>query len=193
MEEDLERTLAVLDLGCRSASALCIAPRELGMSLVSSEIISFPPSDCLAGLYHYISPDEHYIRLSKRRLALSDLPTPKAQLADLPARGTDWDSNNLNNEVIRAINTVHGCQPPFVLKSNLAGGSKGTYLVHTLEDRATKEEEIMNNPLGELPNLTVGNAHLHPFSLIRSNFYLAMTSPSKSTWGSMARHNDLFQ
>lgn len=170
MKEDLEQTLAVVEPGCRFAPVFCKSPGEIHMSLGSSETISFLPFDGLAELCHYISPDEHYILLSKRELALSGLPTPKAQLVDFTAPRTGWDSNNLNNEVARAINAIHDRQPPFVLKSNSAGGSKGTYLIHTLEDRATVEEDIMNNLLKQLPNLTVEHAHLHPFSLIMTDF-----------------------
>ncbi|KAL8752247.1 MAG: hypothetical protein Q9199_005881 [Rusavskia elegans] len=191
MKEDLEQTLAVLEPGCRFAPVFCKSPEEIHMSLGSSETISFLPFDGLAELCHYISPDEHYILLSKRELALSGLPTPKAQLVDFTAPRTGWDSNNINHDVARAINAIHDRQPPFVLKSNLAGGSKGTYLIHTLEDRATVEEDIMNNLLKQLPNLTVEHAHLHPFSLIMTDFLPAMPSPSTSTYGSMARHTRL--
>ena len=168
--DDLEQTLAVLDPGCRFAPAFCRSPAEVHMRMGSTEIIPFLPSDGLANLRHYINPDDHYVLLSKRGLALSGLPTPTAQLVDFEAPKTSWDSNTLNNEIARALNTIHNRQLPFVLKANSAGGGKGTYLTHTSEDRATLEMNITNTLTEELPKLNPENAHLHPVSLIITDF-----------------------
>ena len=168
--DDLEQTLAVLDPGCRFAPAFYKSPEEIHMSISSADTIPYLPSDGLANLRHYISPDDHYMLLSKRGLALSGLPTPKAQLVDFDVPKTGWDGDTLNDAIARAINAIHHRQLPCVLKSNSAGGSKGTYLIHTMEDRATVEVDIMNILIEELPKLNLGNAHLHPFSLIMTDF-----------------------
>jgi hypothetical protein len=170
LKDDLEQTLAVLDPDCRFEPIFCKSPEEIHASIGSAEAIPFLPSDGLANLRHYISPDDHYTLLSKRGLALSGLPTPKAQLVDFATPKVGWDSNSLNDEIARAINAIRDRLPPFVLKSNSAGGGKGTYLIHTLEDRAMVEKDITTMLLKELPNLNLENAHLYPFSLIMTDF-----------------------
>lgn len=169
LEDDLEQTLAVLDPSCRFAPRFCKSLQEIHESVGSTEIIPFLPSDGLANLRLFNDPDDHYFLLSKRGLALSGLPTPKAQLVDFAVPQTAWSSDTLNHEISQAVKAIHERRPPFVLKSNSAGGSKGTYLIHNSEEKVMVEKDIANILLAELPTLNLANAYLHPLSLIMTD------------------------
>ncbi len=121
VEEDLAETIAVIDPECRFKPKLCKSLEEIRTSVGNTEAIPFLPSDGLANLRHHINPDDHYELLSKRELALSGLPTPKAQLVDFTAPKIGWDTKNLNDEIAQAISAIHHRLPPFVLKSKQVG------------------------------------------------------------------------
>jgi ATP-grasp domain len=172
LEDDLAETIGVINPQCRFEPSICTSLEQIHLSVGDSFVIPYLPSDGLAHLPHHTDPDDHYELLTKRALALSGLPTPNAQLIDFGRPETGWDSETLNNEVARAISTIHHRVRPFVLKSNSSGGSRGTYLVRTLADQAAVEKDVRNLLRSELQNLSLGNAHLHPCSLILTGFLL---------------------
>lgn len=169
MEEDLAEMVGVIDPRSRFEPVFCSSFDQVRTSVGdNSVIIPYLPSDGIVNLPHYMNPDDHYELLSKRGLALSGLPTPKAQLIDFepPKAGLCWDADGLNKEVTRAISAIHHRSLPFVLKTNSAGGAKGTYLIRTTAEQAAAEKEVALRLRTELRGLNQDNAHLHPGSLI---------------------------
>jgi ATP-grasp domain len=175
LESDLTETIGAINPHCRFEPSLCTSLEQIQQSVGDSLVIPFLPSDGLAHLPHQTNPDDHYELLTKRALALSNLPTPKAQLVDFAWPKADWDSETLDNEVDRAISVIHHRVRPFVLKTNSAGGSKGTYLVLTLADQVVVEKDVRNFLRSELQKVNLTNAHLNPCSLILTDFLLGKT------------------
>lgn len=170
VEEDLELTRSILDPDCRFVPVFCESPQQCCDILREARVAAFLPSEHLASLDHVVDIDKHYMLLSKRALALSDLPTPRAQLVDFTAPSAGWTTSNLDREIAKAVAAIHGCDPLFKLKSNSAGGGKGTYLIPDASSRAIVEGQLADILREELPSLNASNAYLHPFSLIITEY-----------------------
>src|SRR6202043_1250702 len=86
------------------------------------------PVDCFEEHDLLISLDTHYEILSKRGLAVSDLPNPKSVLLDFETRGqvTEFEKKMHDEKVFRA---VQGCQLPFVVKLQQTISGYGTFVV----------------------------------------------------------------
>ncbi|KAI1737181.1 hypothetical protein F4680DRAFT_429640 [Xylaria scruposa] len=166
VEEDLLETLNVLNPASRFVPRFCTSIPHIQASVCDSLVIPYLPSDGLDNLLHHIDPNIHYELLSKRGLALSGLPTPRSEVLDFERPQHGWDSTALNGEITRTINAIRGMVPPFVLKSNSSGGSKGVYIIHTTSDQGDLERDIDSLHRSELSKLSPENAHLHPCTLI---------------------------
>jgi hypothetical protein len=168
--DDLAETIGVISPHCRFEPRFCTSLGQICLSVGGSLVIPFLPSDGLAHLPHHTDPDNHYELLTKRALARSGLPTLESQLIDFSTPETGWDSKTLDNEIARAVSAIRNRRVPFVLKSNSSGGSMGTYLFRTSVDQATVEKDVTNLLRAQLQELTLENAHLHPCSLILTDF-----------------------
>ena len=166
VQGDLERTIAVIASETRFNPVLCDSLSEAREIIGDSQIIPFLPADGFQSSRHYNGLDTHYDLLSKRALAFSGLPTPKAQVVDFCFSGTARSNPTVGEEVSRAIGIIRDQVPPFVLKCNSAGGGKAVYIVRTSEDHTNVEKEIGEHLQTDLPTLYEGNAYLNPYSLI---------------------------
>jgi len=169
VESDLAKTLSIIDAQSRFQPVFGTSRTTICKFAKNSTVIPYLPADGLDAA-HYTHPDIHYELLSKRGLALSGLPTPRAQLVDFDLPEGGWTDAIIDKEVARAVSAIRNNTRPFVLKTNCAGGGKGTYIIHTKAEQAAVEHTITNHLPSELSNLTLENAHLHPCSLILTAF-----------------------
>ncbi|KAK8017825.1 hypothetical protein PG993_014151 [Apiospora rasikravindrae] len=130
-------------------------------------IAVFNPMDFLVHLLHVVDPDVHYDLLSKRSLALSNLPTPPSEVIDTvlePVRAQDADAVAL--ESARMLHPVRERLLPFVAKLPQALSATGTFLVRSEAERQAALLALGPEVRRMLSATTPANAHLRPASLI---------------------------
>ena len=82
LEDDLAETIGVIKPHYQFEPRFCATLEQICQSVGDSLVITFFPSDGLTRLPHDANPNGHYELLTKRALALSGLPIPKAQLIE---------------------------------------------------------------------------------------------------------------
>ena len=167
LEVDLAETMSVIDPQCRLQPIFCTSLEEIRLRVNGSLVIPYLPSDGLAQIVpHHTKPDVHYELLTKRALALSGLPTPRAQIIDFNDSDMCCLGGSLDNAVNRTISIIQNRVLPFVLKTNYCAGGRGTYVVRSPADQAAVVESVRNILRLDLQKLHPDNVHLYPCSLI---------------------------
>lgn len=125
------------------------------------------PADCLERFPALIPYDVHYFALSKRELALSDIPSPPSVVVDSKL-GPDQvsDQQLRHGEVARQLDIVKETTLPFVIKLPQARGGFGTLIVQSEADRTDVVATLSVQIDRILLQLNHDNAHLRPASFV---------------------------
>lgn len=125
------------------------------------------PMDFLDGNGPLVDQDAHWDLLSKRTLALSDLPSPHTEVVDSILRANQTkDGAVLENEIGRMLRRIVSRPMPFVVKLPLGLGGHAVFMVKDEEQR----QKCLTILRGELPSmfqsLTTENEAKRPVSLL---------------------------
>jgi hypothetical protein len=94
------------------------------------------PMDFLDGHGPLVDQETHWDLLSKRTLALSDLPSPPTQVIDAVLRAADRDDEvALQSEIDRMLEPIASHSFPFVVKLPLGMGGHAVFIVKDAEER----------------------------------------------------------
>ena len=125
------------------------------------------PDDSLAHLRHVICWETLYVLLSKRWLARSGLPTPRAVAVD-PSTTVpcSCDTDALEREIDSMLQPLDHRALPFVVKTSVGHAGRGTFCIHTERDRQAAKQQLRDYLRKMLPQITLHNNHLYPASLV---------------------------
>jgi hypothetical protein len=164
----LEATEVLNQLNPDQRPDLVFAPDSVDLKLPpNSKIVVLNPLDRLDHFPHAIDPEVHYSLLSKRGLALSDLPTPQTIVIDsLPVPLEGWSSEALEDEVDRMIHPICTRDLPFIVKVPQAAGGLGTFIIHTEDQRQSAQKVLQEEVRSMLQSVTSINGHLYTCCLV---------------------------
>ena len=125
------------------------------------------PMDFLDGNSPLVDQDAHWDLLSKRTLALSDLPSPPTEVIDSVLRANQVsDEKLLGSEIDRMLARIQTRALPFVVKLPLGLGGHAVFMV----DEEDKRQNCLSLLRAELPSmfqsLTPENEAKTPVSLL---------------------------
>lgn len=125
------------------------------------------PMDLAENLMVAVPLEAHYRGLSKRELALSDLPTPPSIVVDTELDPQCVKKPSLRSkEVQRMLQVVKDRPIPFVIKLPQALSGQGTFLVRNAGERETALTVLGEEVDRMLSQLNAENVHLSPVSLV---------------------------
>lgn len=134
------------------------------------------PSERLSHLPHTIHPDNHYELLSKRGLAMSNLPMPKSMVID-----STWtpdlalDGVCLQAEIERMLKNIDAHPVPYILKLPQTVSGMGTFKVSSEEDRKALRAHLHPWLFHVLKLVNRSNQHLWSSSLVIQEFIQGST------------------
>ena len=115
----------------RPESRFVSSPTEITMN-PNEKVAIWNPMDCPTHLPHLFNLEMHYELLSKRGLAISEIPTPKSDVTDCNLQPDQTNNESLlKNEVQRMMKPVNERAIPFVIKLPQSLGSQGVFVVQT--------------------------------------------------------------
>jgi hypothetical protein len=138
---------------------------ELAASDQQKAVIT--PMDFLDGHGPLVEQEAHWDLLSKRTLALSDLPSPPTQVIDTVLRAADKnDEVALENEIHRMLEPVALRPLPFVVKLPLGMGGHAVFIVKDAEKRQSCLKILREELPAMFQALTPMNEAKTPVSLL---------------------------
>lgn len=200
MEHDrheAETTISVLDRSQRPELIFCPGPAKIPMREHHIDRIAYKLA--LDGLQKYpltIDMETHWYLNSKAALALSGLPTPRAEVIEIagfgptadaccdicttdkgelvfiPAKCTGTRGEWLEEQTKRIITAIERRSVPFVVKNQQTFGGAGTWVVSSEAQKKSLLEDFKgeNGVLRKLlSSVTKDNYHLKPGTLIISD------------------------
>lgn len=125
------------------------------------------PVDFLDGNGPLVDQDAHWDLLSKRTLALSDLPSPATEVIDSILRAVETkDSAVLDKEVERMLERIATRALPFVVKLPLGLGGHAVFMVKEEEQRRSCLTILRTELPSMFQSLTSENEAKKPVSLL---------------------------
>ncbi|KAL1849061.1 hypothetical protein Plec18167_006839 [Paecilomyces lecythidis] len=164
--DDAYRVFSQLRSDQKPILSLAKSLRTLSLE-TGGQIAVLLPTDELSRLPHLIDPDIHYEILSKRGLALSELPTPPSEVIDsVLDHAHKHDPTRLKDEISRMIEPINKRKLPFMIKLPQSISGIGTAKVSTEVDRVHTKALLVTQLEGMLQQINASNHHLHPCSLV---------------------------
>ncbi|KAK3937585.1 putative solid-state culture-specific atp-grasp domain protein [Diplogelasinospora grovesii] len=194
---EAEATVSVLDPSQRPELIFCPGPSQIPMREHGIDRIAYKIA--LDGLENYPlthSPATHWYLNSKAALALSGLPTPRAEIVEvegfgptagsccemcvanqgdmffIPAKCTGSRGKWLQEQTRRILGAIQRRPAPFVLKTQQTFGGAGTWVVASEEQKESilrdfaSEDGVLRKLLSQV---TESNHELKPGSVIISD------------------------
>ncbi|CAF9919475.1 MAG: hypothetical protein GOMPHAMPRED_001828 [Gomphillus americanus] len=168
---DLSHTLSQLNPQDRWITQFCTDWEDVLHAMHDTKLLPILPCEQTISIPHLFDPQLHYNLLSKRCLALSGLPTPRAHTIDFAPPGDGWNDLSLIQAIDECIHSIHIRKVPFVVKSNFTMGSDGVYIVKSLEEQAAVELSVKQHLQCDLPHLQPKNASLRPLSILLTDYF----------------------
>lgn len=127
----------------------------------------YPPMDFLDSHQCILDQEKHYGLMSKRDLALSDMPSPKTKVIDgrLTAEEVK-NENKVQQEVDRFIQAVRHEPLPFVIKFPQSVTGQGVWFIGDEENRESRMELLVKEVGSMIRALIPENEHLNVVSLL---------------------------
>lgn len=120
------------------------------VAAISKKKAVVTPMDFLDGNGPVVDQDVHWDLLSKRTLALSELPSPPTEVIDTILRADQIDDAAvLEEEIDRMLECIASRPLPFVVKLPQAMGGHGVYMVKSEEER----KDTLTDLSAELPSM----------------------------------------
>ncbi len=162
---DAERVLQ--DLQVSQRPKLHFVEKSQTVAAIDKKKAVITPMDFLDGHGPLVDQDAHWDLLSKRTLALSDLPSPPTEVIDSILRADQTkDEVVLENEIDRMLKRIAIRPLPFVVKLPLGLGGHAVFMVEEEEQR----QSCLTILRAELPSmfqsLTSENEAKRPVSLL---------------------------
>jgi hypothetical protein len=127
----------------------------------------YPPMDFLDAHTCIMDQEKHYGLLSKRDLALSDLPSPKTKVFDGQLTAEDAkDDAKVEQEVERFVQAVRAEPLPFVLKFPQSVTGQGVWFISSAEKLEGRMALLRKEVAGMIRSMTPENEHLNVVSLL---------------------------
>ena len=194
---EAEATLAVLDPGQAPELVFCPGPESIPVAAAKIDMIAYKLAlDGLEGYPLTVDLDTHWFLNSKAALALSGLPTPKADVVEVLGFGDDPNTcceickadrssikiirtectgsrgRWLNKQIDVLTDAIQARPAPFVFKSQQSFGGAGTWVVTNDEEKKALLDDLGGGD-GVLRKLlsqvTAANTHLEPATGIISD------------------------
>ncbi|CAM6084068.1 unnamed protein product [Calypogeia fissa] len=125
------------------------------------------PIDGLENQPQVINPEVLWELLSKRGLAVSGVPTPKAVLVELDSQR----ENSEDDYVRRGLGLLRHRPLPYVVKVNQTIGGYGTFVITTEEERSEVLEDFESAVLPNLLEMVKPeNRHMRPETLVVTDY-----------------------
>ncbi|ORY13586.1 solid-state culture-specific protein-like protein [Clohesyomyces aquaticus] len=125
------------------------------------------PIDFLDGNNPLVDQDAHWNLLSKRTLALSDLPSPPTEVIDCNLRTHEKDDKEaIKRESDRMLDTIASRPLPFVVKLPMGMGGHAVFLVNDEEKRNSCLTILRDELPSMFQSLTPENEANTPVSLL---------------------------
>jgi hypothetical protein len=135
------------------------------------KISPYPPLDFLDEHETIVNQDVHYGLMSKRDLALSDLPTPPTQVIESLLSPADiLDDDVVEAEARRIVGVVRDRPTPFVVKFPQSLAGQGVFVIRTESKKAERTKLFEMEVARMLRRLTPENEHLRPVSLLIQDY-----------------------
>lgn len=130
-------------------------------------ISPYPPLDFLDNHPCIIPQEVHYQLLSKRDLALSNLPTPQTDIIDGSLLPHDVENDQtVERESKRIIDAVRAKAPPFVIKFPQSLSGQGVFVVRDEIVKAKRIRILEEEVPRMIRSLNRENASMKPVSLL---------------------------
>jgi hypothetical protein len=131
------------------------------------KINPYPPMDFLDAHTCIMDQEKHYGLLSKRDLALSDLPSPKTKVFDGQLTAEEArDEAKVEQEVECFVQAVRSEPLPFVIKFPQSVTGQGVWFISDEEKRESRMELLRKEVGSMIRALTPENEHLNVVSLL---------------------------
>jgi hypothetical protein len=131
------------------------------------KINPYPPMDFLDAHPCIMDQEKHYGLLSKRDLALSDLPSPKTKVFDGILTAEDAkDDAKVEQEVERFVTAFRAEPLPFVLKFPQSVTGAGVWFVGDEAKREGRMELLRKEVASMIRSMNPENEHLNVVSLL---------------------------
>ncbi len=142
------------------------SPTEITMN-TNEKVAIWNPMDCLTHLPHLFDPEMHYELLSKRGLAISEIPTPKSDVIDCNLQPDQTnDESLLKDEVERMMKPVNERAIPFVIKLPQSLGSQGVFVVQTDSEKQEAIGLLNVEVKRMIQQINESNKHMRPASIV---------------------------
>ena len=143
-------------------------PRHDALKMKPGVSISpYPPMDFLDGHTCILDQEKHYRLMSKRDLALSDLPSPKTKVFDGHLTAEEArDDDKVEQEVERFVQAVRSEALPFVIKFPQSVTGQGVWFIGDEEKRESWMELLRKEVGSMIRSLNLENEHLNVVSLL---------------------------
>jgi hypothetical protein len=161
---DMAITMDGINVNQQPKLAFAASPKTTRFS-EDWKLVPILPVDCFKKHNLLISLSTHYEIISKRGLAVSDLPNPTSVLLDFETGGkvTESEKKMHDEKVFRAI---QGCSLPFAVKLQQTISGYGTFAVadEAARFRAIVQLTLIFQKLSR--KVTVENIRLHPATVV---------------------------